>query len=137
MSSHQSDYTNSVGKRMQGAGKGTKLGRAQTKNLLKFGGFFFLSRMCSSEVGRSSGQPTKARCCGFERGTRAYGAFVQKKNVFLINSRRDGSCVIPGASHQIRWDHSESFGIFSLREKNHMWLVKLSSTDIPFFLLNC
>lgn len=29
----------------------------------------------------------------------------KKKNVFLINSRRDGSCVIPSASRQIRWDH--------------------------------
>lgn len=40
LSSHQNDYTNSVGKRMQGAGKGTKLERAQTKSLLKFGVFF-------------------------------------------------------------------------------------------------
>lgn len=42
LSSHRNDYTNSVGKRMQGAGKGTKLERAQTKNLPKFGGFFSL-----------------------------------------------------------------------------------------------
>ena len=42
---------------------------------------------------------------------------MQKKNVFLINSRRDGSCVILSASRQIRRDHEESSGIFSLREK--------------------
>lgn len=98
LSSHQNDYTNSVGKRMQGAGKGTKLERAQTKKPPEVWWFFFPSRMCSSEVGRSSGQPTKARCCGFERGIRAYGAFVQKKECFFDQ-------------FQARWQlcHSECF----------------------------
>lgn len=110
LSSHRNDYTNSVGKRMQGAGKGTKLGRAQTKNLLKFGGFFFPSRMCSSWVGRSNGQPTKARCCGFDRGTRAYGAFVQKKECYFDQ-------------FQARWQlcHSECFSSDQMGSLRVLW----------------
>lgn len=42
---------------------------------------------------------------------------MQKKNVFLINSRRDGSCVILSASRQITWDHYGTFGIFPQFER--------------------